>query len=332
VPALPDHRPSDPGRWSRALAEWERLAIDRGWLDRPNATRFLVFINALDEPKTEAALRALASYGDRITEAHLRDRRHVSFRTDGPFGVPGWSPTRVLGLLSSVDLVDVCGGVPWSPWSELERARSSRPELGVMFYASNTAGEPATPPVVLDSPLPGARAWGWLIGRYGLRGALNWEVDFQAGCVEDPLCAPGRSMNLDALLIYRGQEVGRSTGEPIPSLRLKELRRGAEDLELLHLLEERDPAAAKTLLLRMVPAALGDGPARHGPGSWPIDPAPFERARDAILDRLTGKSAEIDLDRVRPFGHEPQWISLAGAAALFGLGVFLGRRRGPAPR
>jgi hypothetical protein len=332
VPPLPDHRPSDPGRWSRALAEWEQLALDRGWLDRPNATRFVVFINALDEPKTEEALRALASYGERISEAHLKDRQHVSFRADGPFGVRGFSPARVLGLLSSVDLINVCGGVPWSPWSELERAEKARPDLGLMFYASNTAGEPATPPLVLDSPLVGARAWAWLIGRYGLRGALNWEVDFQAGCVEDPLCAPGRTMNLDALLIYRGEEVGRSTGEPIPSLRLKQLRRGAEDLELLSLLKERDPVAAQALLLRLVPRALGDGGPRHGDGSWPLEPATFERARDAILDRLLGKSAEIDLDRVRAPARGRSWISLAAALVLFGFGLFLGRRSGQTTR
>jgi hypothetical protein len=38
VPATDAHLPSDPARWSRALAEWERAVKGAGWFDRPNAT------------------------------------------------------------------------------------------------------------------------------------------------------------------------------------------------------------------------------------------------------------------------------------------------------
>jgi hypothetical protein len=180
-----------------------------------------------------------------------------------------------------------------------------------MFYASNSGGEPAIPPLVVDSTINGARAWAWIVARYGLEGALNWEVDFAEGCVRNPRCSEGGALALDALLIYRGQEVGRPAEEPIASMRLKALRRGAQDVALLALLGERDPAAAKAIAEQMIPRALGDEVSAPGKGTWPRDQAAWNRARAAILAQLAPSSA--------PSQKKLPWLELIAAAIVLAL-------------
>jgi hypothetical protein len=294
--------PSDAAGWSRELARWEAEATRRGWLGRPESTQWIVFINSLDEPRSESQLRALIRFGELIDAAQLKDRRHVAVRVDGPFGqqVEGWSDARILEELGpAVDLWAVCGGTAWSPWNQLEARRVAAPTEGVMYYASSSSGEPATPPIVLDAELAHARAWGWLVREYELAGALNWEVDFRPGCAADPQCA-GFGLNSDATLIYRGEDVGRAAGEPLASMRLKQLRRGAEDAALLAMLAERDADTARAVQDLMVPAAMGDNHPPEGPGAWPVEGVAYDRARDVVLDYLMGGSSELALSAVRP--------------------------------
>jgi hypothetical protein len=309
--------PSDPARWSASLSAFEALAERKGWLSGSNPTAFVLFVNKLDEPHDARTLLAIEAYAPLVAAARLRDRRHVRFRVDGPFGqrIPGWSDARILEELGPlVDLWNVCGGTESAP-AELLGPRPRN--AGLMFYASNTAGEPATPPLVLDSALAGARAWGWIVARYQLSGALNWEVDFRPGCLADPFCS-GSPLNLDALLIYRGEEVGRAFDEPIASLRLKALRRGAEDAELLGVLARRDPAAAAAIIRRIVPRALGDRTAGLSRGLWPIEGRAYDRARDRILDRLlvsdTPPITAHELDGIRP--DPERWMSRPALRAL----------------
>lgn len=300
--ATPERLPSDPEGWSRALAEWERYAKQRGWLDKEEATEWGVFINSLDEPHTAAALESLVKWTALLDGAKLADRRHVWFRVDGPFGqgVKGWSDDDILKKVGPVaDTWNVCGAVPWIPWWKLEQRRVAAPEEKVMFYASNTSGEPATPPLAVDSALAGARAWAWIVRRYDLDGAMNWEVDYVAGCAANPRCA-GSDFNLDATLIFRGGELGRRLDEPIPSIRLKALRRGAQDVALLALLGEKDRDTAQAIADLVIPRAMGEDQKHETPGAWPIAPAPYDLAREAILDRLAGRPHPTDIADIRP--------------------------------
>ncbi len=313
--------PREPERWSRELKRWEQEVERRGWLELPEATQWIVFINSLDEPRHASMLESLRTYGELIHGAHLVDRQRVAMRLDGPFaqGAEGWSDARIIEELGpAIDLWAVCGGTPWIPWRKLARAREQDPREQIMFYASNSSGEPATPPVVLDAELSHLRAWGWVVKRYALAGALNWEVDFRPGCATDPLCST-YGLNTDATLIYRGEELGRGFDEPIASMRLKMLRRGAEDAALVALLEAHDPDAARDVLERIVPAAMGDGHGAEGPGSWPTEGLAYERVREEILDRLLG----------RPVASAPRgapWVWAAAGALVLGLLSLLLRR------
>jgi hypothetical protein len=212
-----------------------------------------------------------------------------------------------------VDLWNVHGAPYTIPWAILETRRKTHGEK-VSVYFSNTSGEPAIPPVTIDAPIAGLRAWGWLAARYRLDGMLNWEVDFTAGCVKNPNCAPG-GLNLDATLIYRGHELGEGFDEPIASMRLKMLRRGAQDAALLAMLEETDPSTARQIAEVMVPLALGDGIPNEGYGAWPQNPVTYESARAAILDRLVRKAEPLALEKIR-FDRPSQFLG-KGAQIAF---------------
>jgi hypothetical protein len=316
--------PSDPVAFAKALAEWEQLAMRRGWLDRENATEWVLFVNSLDEPRMPENITSLAAYERLIAGAHLERRDRIHFRIDGNFGqrIEGYDDEKMAEVLGPVADVWNVHGAPYTiPWSLLERRRKLFDEE-VMVYFSNTSGEPAIPPTVVDAPLVALRAWGWLVVRYGLEGAVNWEVDFDAGCVTNPRCSPGGTLNLDANLIYRGHELGERVDQPIPSMRLKALRRGAQDAALLSLLADRDPKTAGQLAEVIVPRALGDDVPFEGFGAWPQDPLTYEKARYAILDRLTGNPDPLPLAKVRfdrPDPFEEKGGDIAMRLGLFAL-------------
>lgn len=305
--------PKDPGLWSRALHEWEQEVKKRGWFEVKERADWVLFINSLDEAKTVEKMEAIKAYGPMIDAAKLEDRSRVLFRVDGILGKrpKEWSNQRKIDELGDavVDLWNMHGATDTAPIELLEPRRSKGERA--QFYASLSGGEAAIPPLIVDSAIAGARAWGWIVARYQLDGALNWEIDFVAGCVVKPKCSEGGIMNLDALLAYRGHEVGRRTEEPVASMRLKALRRGAQDVALLSLLAEKDPARAQAIARRMVPKALGEASGVNG--AWPKDQVYYAHARAEIIALLQGK--EPPLLPARNFVIS--WkIVAAGAAVL----------------
>ena len=214
--------------------------------------------------------------------------------------------------------------IPWGQLTKLRREQGDR----VSAYFSNTSGEPALPPTVIDAPVVGARAWGWIVARYALEGLLNWEVDYWSEqCPGNPRCSPGGQLNLEANLIFRAEAYGGPEGVPWASVRLKALRRGAQDAALLRLLEERAPDTAGLIAAAVIPHALGDQVPGQGRGAWSLDPRTYDRARDAILDRLVASEKPFPLSSIRrdPLPrwawHAERWLisiamAIVGAAAL----------------
>ncbi|MEQ9495258.1 MAG: DUF4091 domain-containing protein [Deltaproteobacteria bacterium] len=318
-----DNRPADPDAWSKSLAEWERRVEAMGWFGRPNGTAWILFVNGLDEPKTVEELDALASYEALLDAANLKDRARVWFRADGNFGPDfgGLSDEQIAERIGgAVDLWNMHGASNTAPIALLDRRRAQHGERA-MFYASNSGGEPSIPPLVVDADIVGARAWAWLVYRYDLFGALNWEIDYhQPGCVKNPKCSDGNAMNLDATLIYRGEELGRREHEPIASMRLKVLRRGAQDVAIASLIARKKPSVAKGIARILVPHALGDEVPDHGRGIWSLDAKAYDRARASMLTRLGG-GTDIPTSTIRTDGKatlRPQWWSYLG-----GIGVVI---------
>jgi hypothetical protein len=316
--------PSDGALWSKTLRELERYIEKKGWRSVSEATEWILFMNSLDEPKKPEEMEAIKAYGPLIEAAQLEERSHFSFRVDGVLGIriEGWPDKRKLEELGPVvDIWNLHGSKNTAPVQLLEDRRL----LGErwQFYASSSGGEPAIPPLVVDSTIAGARAWAWIVARYRMDGALNWEIDFTAGCVENVRCSEGHVLALDALLAYRGHEVGRADEEPIASMRLKALRRGAQDVALLSLLAQSDAARSRRIAERLIPRALGESWRNTGQGTWSRVQDTYEEARQEILDELTGQGPNSG---IRPMPWELISLGFVMAFAYVGWRILVGRR------
>ena len=165
----------------------------------------------------------------------------------------------------------------------------TRPVSGARYWTYN-GRPPSAGSMVLDADGGALRSWGWLAARYDLPLWHVWEMlyvrDRYNGGRERPSHLPNPLTfderlrhqgsddhgNLDGLLVYPG---------PLPSLRLKTLRRGLQDRVLLRALAAKDPAAAAALLQPF--RGLGD--AGRSP-SWPADEVGWEAAHTRLLDAL----------------------------------------------
>jgi len=159
---------------------------------------------------------------------------------------------------------------------------------GTHFWTYN-GRPPAAGNMTLDKPGTALRTWGWIAERYQIELWFAWEglyytdrynrATAPTDTMHQPLTYDERKKggeergNGDGLLVYPG---------PLPSLRLKALRRGLEDRLLLRALAHCDPGEAARIARQQVPRALREASEQ----SWPDDEASWEAARRAVLDRL----------------------------------------------
>jgi hypothetical protein len=155
---------------------------------------------------------------------------------------------------------------------------------------------------VLDVPATDLRANGWIAARYGIERWFYWEATFWMDDNRggkggpsgfDPFTVAetfhnerGDHANGDGILVYPGAQVvpgmvnDGARGAVYPSVRLKNLRRGAEDAGYIELARAVDPALTADILERMVPNAVRD--AKKTP-SWPERGLPWLSARRELL-------------------------------------------------
>lgn len=130
--------------------------------------------------------------------------------------------------------------------------------------------------------------WGLVAARYGLSGTFLWAANL--GDPDDPYIKPSYKSADDrfgnGMLVYPGGMLDRAprislprSPGPIPSIRLKNWRRGLQDGELAKIAGE--PGAR--LLDAHVPRALGAARRGESP-TWPRDPESWHRFRRALLD------------------------------------------------
>jgi hypothetical protein len=106
-----------------------------------------------------------------------------------------------------------------------------------------------------------------ILGAYGNNGTTNGTVLFAYPGTD--LYSPADSYGVDG---------------PFASLRLKEWRRGIQDVDYLSLASRFDPGAVKTIVDQMIPKVLWEYKARDpsyfvGDISWSVDPDDWEAAR-----------------------------------------------------
>jgi hypothetical protein len=161
---------------------------------------------------------------------------------------------------------------------------------GELFFTYN-GRPPQAGSMIIDTDGLALRTWGWIAYRYDLELWYAWEGLYfsdryndgePTDVVNDPITFDERSRgggdwgNGDGLLAYPG---------PLPSLRLKALRRGLQDRLLLLGLERcGGRREARTIAERLVPRALGEAEARP---AWPSDISRWEAARQQLLDAIS---------------------------------------------
>lgn len=168
---------------------------------------------------------------------------------------------------------------------------------GARFWTYN-GRSPSAGNMTIDKPGTALRTWGWVAERYAVELWYAWEGLYftdrynrgtrPTDLMNQPLTYDERRRggeelgNGDGLLAYPG---------PLPSLRLKALRRGLQDRLLLRSLAgcgEAGKAEADRLVRRMIPRALGEAGDEQ---AWPDDEVPWEEARRAVLDGIRARCA-----------------------------------------
>ncbi|XYI00742.1 hypothetical protein ACMHYB_13680 [Sorangium sp. So ce1128] len=193
-------------------------------------------------------------------------------------------------------------------------ARAAR-EAGKRLWVYNGA-LPRTGTFMIDAPLTGLMADGWIAASHEVDRWFLWETAFWhdgnrggKGPV-DPFTVAENFHNQDGdaclgdgMLLYPGTQRGafasRSIGFAgvLPSMRLKSLRRGIQDAGYIALARPASPGAVDAIVKEVIPAAL-DEALDTSPAAWSGEGAPFFRAR-AALRALIPADAALDAARVR---------------------------------
>lgn len=168
---------------------------------------------------------------------------------------------------------------------------------------------PRTGTFLLDAEATSPRVNGWLAG---IEGTPRWIVPQIAAWAEDrddepvdpfavpemPAAGPSPGWsNGGGVLVYPASEYGDGGHREhavdavgvLPSIRLKNWRRGIEDAGYLQLARDQDPARADAIARWLVPAAFDEAP-RGGPASWSPRGKAFLEARRALLAVILGRA------------------------------------------
>jgi hypothetical protein len=260
--------------WPVAVDTTSDEAIEQDvkrWLELFQGTGVTPFTIAVDEPKTAARkerARHIAEVMGRAGGGRPRLLRGVTDVASPFYG-------------DTIDLFIAPGNIP-----RFSLARAAR---GEHFWTYN-GRPPQAGSMIVDTDGAALRTWGWIAERYGIELWYAWEGLYfsdrnnQGGptdLIHQPITFDERRKggsdwgNGDGVLAYPG---------PLPSLRLKMLRRGLQDRLLL-----RELAACggvkvgQDIMHRTVPRALaeaGEVPA------WPATAAAWERAHGEVLDAI----------------------------------------------
>jgi hypothetical protein len=272
------------GRTPQYEAVWKETARQvREHLDSKPAWRKvnkIAFLNGLDESYSEDAYEKMLYYGRILHEAMGRD--WFQYRIDG-----GYSREAMEKLSQEVDLW-VCHTVEYDKdFADLFKPKGVETWFyGPMIYeqkrnsgcGSNT---------FLDLDLLVNRAIGWAGWKYQT-GWVEWEFDFNAYAAwfeSENFKDEHRAYNGSGQMIYRGAVMGYN--EPIPSIRLKAMRRGLQDYEYFRLLAGKEGrAAADELVNGIVYKRPFGARAMRDTEIWKNNPEEWDKVRIAAGQRI----------------------------------------------
>lgn len=243
------------------LRGWDQFAKE---LNRPQV---MLLIYLKDEPNDAEAYAYVRKWGKAVRAAKSVVKVLVVEQTKT--SDPEWGD-----LYGAVDV--------WCPLFPIHDPETAvqRQALGevVWTYTALCQRSPETPWWQIDYPLLNYRVPAWIAWRYRMRGILYWGGMSYWNQVKDPWTDPktldrrkgkkGFLYNGEGSLLYPGQDAGFDG--VAASMRLKALRDGIEDYELLAILERAGQAsAAEKIVLPLADSWF----------KWEKSPAAYNTAR-----------------------------------------------------
>ncbi|HYD43002.1 MAG TPA: DUF4091 domain-containing protein [Anaeromyxobacter sp.] len=253
------------------LRAWRDHFAARGWLDR-------LWLYTLDEP-SPAQLPELARRARLARQAGIR-----VFATLAPHPALEGVVDAFAPNLTLLPDAPAPAGVRISYASCLSHGCAELP-AGGRARAEMMRAFTGWPGYEIDRPAAAARAVAWLAARRGLSGELYY--DMLQTWTRDPWSDPRAfAGNGDGTLLYPGRPAALGGRHPFPveSIRLKVIRDGLEDLELLRLARAAGLGAlCDRTEAALVPTARGFA---RDPASWI---AARRRLGDALAARLAAR-------------------------------------------
>lgn len=279
------------------LAECNRHFEERGWSDR-------AFVRLLppSEPTPDAIerVRRVASIV-RQSETRLPLVAHLPVRS---LRALGWHNA------PNSDSPDVDIWAPPARWFEPEALERQRGLGRQAWFMPDTPPQSAS--LAVEAPPSDARILAWQAFRYGV------DAVWVENAAESDSSWLSRGLIGGDALVYSGEDYGL-LDRPVPSIRLKRLRRGLLDYELLHLLERRGkPLLAGRTAEQLVRWAFTDACEENllsvRPTGWPDNAYIFWLARTVLLQELVNEFAPSTAGRSRQIGNLSDWGALMNQA------------------
>lgn len=278
----------------KAYEDFERHFDEKGW----NETELIVFYNGYDEPSDydndwDGNLTAMEEFKEikylgqilkksnakrikyRIDLGHLKDIYRMPSTSN-------WNADTVFKELGDVvDIWNVNGG--WQDEYALFEADKLRERVekfneDAWFYNGTI---PAVGANVISGEGLGFTVWSWIVWKYGLTGWCMWHCTKPYG--KNPYY-DGNDHGV--LYFYPGNELGLSY--PIPCIRLKSMRRGAQDYEYMWLLTQKN-GGNRTETNKIVDTIINralDKIHKNDKYTWSHNPMEWFNARIAMAEKI----------------------------------------------
>jgi Glycoside hydrolase 123 N-terminal domain len=234
-------------------------AVEKHFDDHPgwDKTRLLVYFLSLDEAYDDVARERMFYYGQLLKDAHAP---RLEYRVDGSY------PKETMERLAKILNIVILGMRSWQKAGVDEIKKQG---VNTWFYTGS---------VVTDGDGLNARSLSWLAWKLGADSWTLWELDFNSLRAWQEPKTYGNYNGL-GMLVYRGETMGLD--EPVPSMRLKGLRRGSQDYEYFWLLSQTPGGkqAVDEAVNGVLHGGFGERDELGMPAMWNHDPDTWDRVR-----------------------------------------------------
>jgi uncharacterized protein DUF1961/glycosyl hydrolase family 123 len=299
--------------FSEKLLEFENHFEQKDW----ERTKLMFWPEGVDEPQANLGevgrkpLNMARHYGQLLEKSgtHRIKYRldiggglHSSVDLNGDGKIDPGTKEVVDYIQEVVDVWNTSG--KWIEPDMLNMAPEEKRWTDVWFY---NGYPPAVGTMMINGESLGFRTWQWIVWKYRLSGACDWHFRLNQGknVFREMIISDSEGYPYHRnMYIYPGEQIGLA-GDPLPSIRLKMIRRSMQDYEYFWLLTEKNKDGGKAVdkvVDRIVKRGLRDAvplwpPQKHDPTHWSHRPEEWYNARlelaSLIEDRLKSITQDI---------------------------------------